>query len=657
MKNPKKILVIIQRSNGDVFLSSTLINELFKYYDSPKIDLLVNDDTYSLARLLPNINFIHQFSYQKKRDGRIKQEKEIIASIFRRYDLSINLTASDRSVIYALLSSSKSISAVEKDYKKSWWKSLLLSHSYQFDSSKHILLNNLKALKLLHINHEFILDSIDISMEVLVKVEEMLEKKDIKNFIIFHPSAQYKYKIYNQLLRDELLTYLSSLGLSIVITGSSNKIDSEIKFQLPSLANVFDFIGETTLEEYFALSKLSLGYIGMDTLNMHIAAAQNKRIFSIFGPTNLRMWSPWSNQLQLSAKHDRPIQTYGNVTIFQADMPCVACGKAGCDDNHGNSDCLDNINPKTIFKEIEDWYLNSKYKIEIPILNETESNPRKVLLYIVYGEDQTYYDGAIFSFLTFKHWLSDRNQIEVVVLTEKPEKFEGYPIKTLLMSDKQKKEWSLNGAYHFRIKNRGLAFVMDKLKLKELDKIIFLDADTYFHKSPLPLFDLIQSNQALFYLNEGLIYHRKRFSTYVENLEGKKIEIDGESYELSKKSALWGSLMIGITSNMRNNLDWADKLMLKFFDLVPAHTIDSFALSESLLRKYTLVEGKNFVSLYSTSRKKEYAKDILSIFFKENKLLHIDDQVRLAQNVKIKRPLFMILKQRLLGKIKSNVKY
>jgi heptosyltransferase III len=657
LKNPKKILVIIQRSNGDVFLSSTLINELFKYYDSPKIDLLVNDDTYSLARLLPNINFIHQFSYQKKRDGRIKQEKEIIASIFRRYDLSINLTASDRSVIYALLSSSKSISAVEKDYKKSWWKSLLLSHSYQFDSSKHILLNNLKALKLLHINHEFILDSIDISMEVLVKVEEMLEKKDIKNFIIFHPSAQYKYKIYNQLLRDELLTYLSSLGLSIVITGSSNKIDSEIKFQLPSLANVFDFIGETTLEEYFALSKLSLGYIGMDTLNMHIAAAQNKRIFSIFGPTNLRMWSPWSNQLQLSAKHDRPIQTYGNVTIFQADMPCVACGKAGCDDNHGNSDCLDNINPKTIFKEIEDWYLNSKYKIEIPILNETESNPRKVLLYIVYGEDQTYYDGAIFSFLTFKHWLSDRNQIEVVVLTEKPEKFEGYPIKTLLMSDKQKKEWSLNGAYHFRIKNRGLAFVMDKLKLKELDKIIFLDADTYFHKSPLPLFDLIQSNQALFYLNEGLIYHRKRFSTYVENLEGKKIEIDGESYELSKKSALWGSLMIGITSNMRNNLDWADKLMLKFFDLVPAHTIDSFALSESLLRKYTLVEGKNFVSLYSTSRKKEYAKDILSIFFKENKLLHIDDQVRLAQNVKIKRPLFMILKQRLLGKIKSNVKY
>ena len=53
---------------------------------------------------------------------------------------------------------------------------------------------------------------------------------------------------------------------------------------------------------------------------MHIASAQNKRIFAIFGPTKLSMWAPWSNQLQLSATNDKPVQSYGNVTIFQADM-------------------------------------------------------------------------------------------------------------------------------------------------------------------------------------------------------------------------------------------------------------------------------------------------------------------------------------------------
>jgi len=271
---------------------------------------------------------------------------------------------------------------------------------------------------------------------------------------------------------------------------------------------------------------------------------------------------------------------------------------------------------------------------------------RKILLYIVYGEDQAYYDGAIFSFLTFMHWILDRSQIEVVVLTEKTEAFSGYPIKTLLMSKEQKNEWSLNGQYHFRIKNRGLAFVMDKLNLKDSDKILFFDTDTYFHKSPLPLFDLIQPNQALFYLNEGLIYKRKRFDVYVKYLEGKQIEIHGEFYELSKNSALWGSLMVGIMVNMRPSLDWADKLMLKFFDLVPSHTIEPFALSESLLRKYSIVEGKDFVSLYSTSRKKEHARKILSNFFLKNKCLNFDEQIILAQNVKIKRSIFTIFKQR-----------
>ena len=646
MKNPKTIIIIIQRSNGDVFLSYSLIKKLYEYYDSPLIDLLVNDDTISIAKLFPYINRIHIFSYKDKKYKRWTQEKNIIYSIFKKYDLSINLTASDRSVLYALLAGIRTISAVESNTKKSWWKKFFLTSYYDFDSSDHILINNLKPLKCLNIKYDNILELPISNEKTLGNIKKKLKKIGVERFIIFHPSAQYNYKIYPQYLRDQLFSLLNTLGIHILITGSNNSIDLGIKNKLPSLPNIIDFIGETSIEEFVALSKLSLAYIGMDTLNMHIAAAQNKRIFAIFGPSNLNMWSPWSNQLGLSAKRDKPIQSYGNITIFQANMPCVACGKAGCNDNHGNSDCLDNINPENIFSEVKDWYSKLSLPTEIEILNETVNNPRKILLYIVYGEDQTYYDGAIFSFLTFKNWFLDQSNIELVVLTEKPEKFKGYPFTTLLMSKQQKKEWSLNGAYHFRIKNRGLAFVMDELKLKGFDKILFLDTDTYFHKSPLQLFDLIQSNQSLFYLNEGLIYNRKRFLTYVKNLEGIKIEIDGEIYELSKKSALWGSLMVGIGCNMRSSLDWADKLMLKFFDLVPSHTIEPFALSESLLRKYKMVEGKKFVSLYSTSRKKEYAKNILSNFFLENKFSPIDKQVRLAQNVQIKRPILIIFKQR-----------
>ena len=358
MKNPKKILIIIQRSNGDVLLSQALISNLYEYYKSPMIDLLVNDDTLSIARLLLNINFIHMFSYKKKRENRWKQEKDIITSVFRKYDLSINLTASDRSVLYAIVASKNSISAIERNNSKSWWKKSLLSHHYFFDTTKHILLNNLEPLNFLKIKHARILGKPKVSEETTTRIKNKLDKKGIKDFIIFHPSAQYKYKIYPKHLRHELLTLMADLDIYIVITGSKNQIDIAIKNQLPNLSNVFDLIGETTLEEYFALSELSLAYIGMDTLNMHIAAVQNKRILAIFGPTNLTMWSPWSNQLQKSATKDKPKQSYGNITIFQANMPCVACGQAGCDNRHGKSECLDHISPNVVFDEVKSWYQN-----------------------------------------------------------------------------------------------------------------------------------------------------------------------------------------------------------------------------------------------------------------------------------------------------------
>ena len=361
MKNSKKILIIIQRSYGDVLLSQTLISAFYEHYQSPKIDLLVNDDTLPVARLLSNINFIHTFSYKKKRENRWQQEKDIVTSVFRKYDLSINLTASDRSVLYAFFASKNSISAIERNNSKSWWKKLLLTHHYFFDTTKHILLNNLEPLNYLKIKHTKTLGKHKVSEAAIASVKNKLDKKGIKDFVIFHPSAQYNYKIYPQRLRHELIAQLSDLDIGVMITGSNNLIDTEIKNHLPALPHVFNLIGETTLEEYFALSNLSLAYIGMDTLNMHIAAAQNKRIFAIFGPTNLTMWSPWSNQIQKSATKDQPLQSYGNITIFQANMPCVACGQAGCDNQHGKSECLDHISPKVVFDEITNWYQNTDH--------------------------------------------------------------------------------------------------------------------------------------------------------------------------------------------------------------------------------------------------------------------------------------------------------
>lgn len=353
-----KILVIVQRSNGDVFLSSPLIRSLYQHYKNPHIDLLINDDTLGIARTLEHIHNIHLYQYSWRKMSifqRMKQEFSLIKSIYQKYDLSICLTSSDRSVFYAMVSAQHSISAIEKEHKKSWWKKLLLKQYYFFDTSKHIIANNTMPLDLLQIDHSKREIVATPQKEDLDRIQAQLKEKGIEKFIIFHPSAQYKYKMLNAQTRDTLITLLNDLGIPIIVTGGKTPIDEEIATTLPKLNNVYNLIGKTSLGEYIALSYLAQAYVGMDTLNMHIAAAQSKKIFAIFGPTLTTMWSPWDNLSGICPTITPPLSSYGKITIFQANMPCVPCGKAGCDDKHGKSECLAIINPHIIFQEVQQW--------------------------------------------------------------------------------------------------------------------------------------------------------------------------------------------------------------------------------------------------------------------------------------------------------------
>ena len=122
---------------------------------------------------------------------------------------------------------------------------------------------------------------------------------------------------------------------------SSNYIDSNKVKNKETIDGYFDLIMTDKI-------KITSPYLSWYKITIN----KDNRVHSIYGSdkvANLEICQ------EVSATDDMAIQTYGNVTIFQADMPCVACGNAGCD-NYGKSDCLYNISPGLVFKEIEDWY-------------------------------------------------------------------------------------------------------------------------------------------------------------------------------------------------------------------------------------------------------------------------------------------------------------
>lgn len=350
MERFKKILIIIRRSNGDVFLTEPLIRILKEHY-SAKVDLLINADTMAIAKLNPLIDNIYTYDYQWKGLEKHINEIKLFKKIFKQYDLTINLTANDRSVKYAIFGAKKSISIIDNEINKNWWKKLFLSHSY-YAKDKHIVLQNLTPLQFLNIQPQKIEVKSYYNKELISPLKEKFPFLN-KQFIIFHPSAQYDYKIYPQNLREELLTKLNRLDIPIVVTGGVSQIDLDISQSLPKLKNLHNLIAKTSLEEFIAISDLSIAYIGADTLNMHISASQNKHIFAIFGPSLHKIWSPWSNKNSTYAKNSELSQNYDNIHIFQATMSCIPCGLAGCDDRGGESECLFNISPENIYQKVK----------------------------------------------------------------------------------------------------------------------------------------------------------------------------------------------------------------------------------------------------------------------------------------------------------------
>lgn len=363
MKSPEKILLIIRRSLGDVLLLSPVIHILKCRFPNVSIDLLVNEDTVAAAKLLDGINNIIPLDNNLlAKDGLsgIAMQIKLIRRIFHQYDLAIAFTTNERSNIYAYLAGRTSIGTREPAISKNWWHRMLLNDGYQFNPQRHIVENNVEALRRLGISIDRIILSARYSDGAKQKVQGILKDMAIDRFIIFHPCGKFLCRLYPEKPRNILLQLLNSLGIPIIVTGGKGEIDRQVAAEMPVLKNVHSLIGKLSLEECSALTDMSMAIVGVDTLNCHLAAAFNKPIFVIFGPNIPEIWSPWSNALQRAGSQSTPVQTYGDITLFQSSLECVPCGhSARCGERDRLSPCMADIDPHVVFNEVKRWL--SKY--------------------------------------------------------------------------------------------------------------------------------------------------------------------------------------------------------------------------------------------------------------------------------------------------------
>tara|TARA_B110000444_G_scaffold255227_1_gene289177 strand:- start:404 stop:1450 length:1047 start_codon:yes stop_codon:yes gene_type:complete len=144
----------------------------------------------------------------------------------------------------------------------------------------------------------------------------------------FGPAKQWPTEYYAQLAK----IYLDKNWQLLLLGSTSDQsVTAQISAAIGDSANLFDLAGRTTLGEAVDLLSIATAVVSNDSGLMHIAAALDRPMVAIYGPTSPGFTPP----LSLHA-----------VTVQLEDIDCAPCFKRQCPLQHHR--CMVGLEPQRI---------------------------------------------------------------------------------------------------------------------------------------------------------------------------------------------------------------------------------------------------------------------------------------------------------------------
>ena len=347
-KNPNKILVIITRRIGDVLLTTPLIRTLKAAWPLASIDVLVFENTRDVLANHPDIHQVISIPSHLSKWAAFKWA----LGLWNQYDLALSALPSDRATIYAWLAGKYRIGLLE-DKPNQGWKQRLLNDWVAFDNlNTHTVSMGLKLASKLGLTPQY-----EVSVawtapdKALVDVLLTTEKQA---YAVLHVYPKYAYKMWHSAGWVELVNWLNTQNIQVILTGSSEP--SEMRYiqnlmeKLP--ATTFNFAGKINFAQMAYLLTSAKLYAGTDTVATHLAAACGVPTVALFGPSNPVKWGPWPKDYHAESSPWQMLaasQNVGNVLLLQGLQPssrasCVPCHLEGCERHlNSHSQCLDEL--------------------------------------------------------------------------------------------------------------------------------------------------------------------------------------------------------------------------------------------------------------------------------------------------------------------------
>ncbi|MEJ5061851.1 MULTISPECIES: hypothetical protein [unclassified Pseudomonas] len=223
-------------------------------------------------------------------------------------------------------------------------------------------------------------------------------------------------------------------------------------------------------------------------------------------------------------------------------------------------------------------------------MNTAPSQARPQLVYLVFGPE-TYHQEAVFSIASALGRLRETPDaaLDIQVFSDNPQPYKHLPVRVRPLDEETRRRWSEPHGYHFRAKHVALRTV-----LEESEIALLIDTDTFFHCSPLKLFERVQP---------GTLLCNDYYAEYGNNKEN--LLYRALSSTLREKGLADDQMMLlnsGVIGLHKQDIQVLDRSIALIDELYPsaktAYTLEEFCLSVAAYRTLEVKKCPDLIHHY-----------------------------------------------------------
>ena len=361
----QRILLIKLSALGDVVHTFPVLNKLRRRYPTARIDWLTSPGVAELLAHNPAISNVIEFSRDEWaapwRLTPVIGAARLIATLrAAQYDLVLDLQGQLRSAIFAFGAGAPVRIGFDRP-RAAVWKTLsrkipdeAKKHAWQgaregswLAYTHHIPLPTLDlhpVERYLGVTPMLGLDdgepdfSFPIPPEASTRIDALLDYYDIakSRLVAMAPGTNWETKQWRSDGFAEVARHLLQKGFAVALIGSDREraVCEEVARLAPGTV---DLAGETTLPELAALIRRATICLTNDSGPMHLAAALDRAVVSIFGPTDPVWAGPYRR----------------DGAVLRVELPCSPCylrQLSRCRYDHA---CMANVTGTAVIERVE----------------------------------------------------------------------------------------------------------------------------------------------------------------------------------------------------------------------------------------------------------------------------------------------------------------